>query len=191
MRKFGLSIICLAAALATAAGAQAPSPAMLHHTSWGKAGVSLEDYRADAVACAREAVNLDIANTTAAKRLVAASRAIDTAYSGAWMYAPAATISFPSMGGMNTGGSGGVAGGIGHDIEQVMHAYRVDEQFADIAGLQYRTLDTCLTARGYHQFRLTAEQEAQLRHLRRGSEERRFYLHSLGSDPDVLNRQAL
>jgi hypothetical protein len=72
-----------------------------------------------------------------------------------------------------------------------MHGYRVDQQFADIADLQYRSLDTCFAARGYRQFRLTAEQETRLRHLRRGSEQRRAYLHSLGSDPEILNRQAI
>jgi hypothetical protein len=75
------SIVCFAAGLATAAGAQAPSRSMLQHTSRGKAGVSLEDYRADASTCARAAVNLDVSGTEAAKTLVAASRAIDTAYS--------------------------------------------------------------------------------------------------------------
>jgi hypothetical protein len=187
MKRIGFSIMCIAAGLATAAGAQAPSRSQLHHMSWGKAGVSLEDYRADAAACAREAVNLDISNTDAAKTLVTASRAIDTAYSSAWMYAPAASISFPGVG---SSGSGGMWGG-GHDVQQVIHAYRIDEQFADIADLQYRTLDTCLAGRGYHQFRLTADQEARLHHLRKGSAERRAYLHSLGSDPEILSSQAL
>jgi len=190
MRESGLSIICLAVCLASAAGAQAPTRAMLHHISWGKAGVSLEDYRADAAACAREAVNLDLSNTDAAKALVTASRAIDTAYSGAWMYAPASSVSVPAP--QPSGVGGGIwGGGIGHDIQQIVHRYRVDEQFADIAGIQYRTLNACLIARGYHRFRLTAEQEARLAHLRRGSEERRAYLHSLGSDPEVLGRQAV
>ena len=178
MTRTGVSLICIAAGLATAAAAEAPSRAALRHLSWGKAGVTLEDYRADASACAHEAANLDIANTSAAKSLVAASRAIDTAYSNAWMYWPAR-------------GGGLIAGSIGHDIQQVMHAYRVDQQFADISDLQYRTLDTCLTARGYRRFRLSADQEAQLGHLRRGSEARRAYLHSLGSDPQILSRQAL
>ena len=189
MKRMGLSIMCIAAGLATAAGAQPPSRSALHHMSWGKAGVSLEDYRADAADCAREAVNLDISNTDAAKTLVAASRAIDTAYSSAWMYAPAASISFPGVGSSGSGGMWG--GGGGHDVQQLIHAYRIDEQFAGIADLQYRTLDTCLAGRGYHQFRLTADQEARLHHLRRGSAERRAYLHSLGSDPEVVARQAL
>jgi hypothetical protein len=90
MPKMGIAILCVAAGLTSAAGAEAPSRSTLQQVSWGKAGVSLEAYRADAAACAREAVNLDISGTQAAKTLVAASRAIDTAYSGAWMYAPAA-----------------------------------------------------------------------------------------------------
>jgi hypothetical protein len=185
MTRTGFSVICIAAGLATAAGARAPSRAVLQQTSWGKAGVSLADYRADAADCAREAVNLDISNTAAAKHMVAASRAIDTAYSGAWMYAPAA-----GGVGMWSGGVG-IWSGVGHDVQQVIHAYRVDQQFAEIADLQYRTLDTCLAGRGYHRFRLTADQEARLHRLREGSAERRAYLHSLGSDPEVLSRQAL
>jgi len=99
------------------------------------------------------------------------------------MYAPARGVS---------GFGGGIAGGsVGHDVQRVIHSYRVDEQFADIADLQYRTLDTCLAGRGYHQFRLTADQEARLHHLREGSAERRAYLHSLGSNPEVLSQQAL
>jgi hypothetical protein len=184
IRSIGFSVICIVAGLATAAGAQAPSRAALQQASWGKAGVSLEDYRADAAACEREAVNLDISNMGAARTRVAASRAINAVFAGEWMYAPAASAS-------GVGGGMFDRGGIGHDIQQVVHTYRVDEQLAEIAGLQYRVLQACLAGRGYRQFRLRADQAARLHRLRHGSAARRAYLHSLGSDPEIVSRQAL
>lgn len=61
--------------LASAAAAQSDP----HDTSWGKAGVSLADYRADAIACARQAVAIDVSHSEAAKILVLASSRIDYA----------------------------------------------------------------------------------------------------------------
>jgi hypothetical protein len=66
-----------------------------------------------------------------------------------------------------------------------------DRQFEAIEDIQQQTLDTCLTQRGYHQFRLTDSQRQELRRLDRGTEERRAYLHSLAADAEVLRQQSL
>jgi len=47
-------------------------------------------------------------------------------------------------------------------------------------------LRSCLVNRGYVEFRLTPEQRKQLAALPEGSDERRQFLHKLGSDPEVL-----
>jgi hypothetical protein len=47
--------------------------------SWGKAGVSLDQYRADAITCGREAAATDLRNSGPAKALVLASRLIENA----------------------------------------------------------------------------------------------------------------
>lgn len=48
-----------------------------HQTSWGKAGVSLEQYWVDASVCGHEAAAMDLSDTPPAKALVLASRMID------------------------------------------------------------------------------------------------------------------
>jgi hypothetical protein len=45
--------------------------------------------------------------------------------------------------------------------------------------------------RGYSRFQLTGEQFEFLHYLRAGSAERHGYLHSLASNPVVLDKQAL
>lgn len=70
--------VLFALILAGAATAAIADPAT-HDTSWGKANVSLADYRADAIACARLAVATDVSHTEAAKILVRASDRIQYA----------------------------------------------------------------------------------------------------------------
>jgi hypothetical protein len=142
--------------------------------TWGKAGVSFEEYRADSIACATEAVNLDISNTTAAQRLVAASRQLQTIEdTRPRPLTMDEAISFAA------------------DQGNTMNHYRPDRQFEAIEDIQQQALDACLTLRGYRQFRLTDVQRQELRRLDRGTEERRAYLHSLAADAEVLRQQSL
>jgi hypothetical protein len=170
------------AATAAAAGLAAAAVPQSHlpprDASWGKAGVSLYDYRLDAAECAWQAISLDVAQTDAAKTLVRASRELDHIAETAWMTGPAHAD--PVIG-----------GNVGIAYQQALGKYRPDRQFEAIRDLQYGSLETCLTQRGYSRFQLTAEQARQLRHLKRGSMERRTYLHSLASDSEVLKRQAI
>ena len=142
--------------------------------TWGKAGVSFEEYRADSIACASEAYYLDVSNTTAAQRLVAASRQLQTIED---------TRPRPLT--MDE------AVRFAADQGNTMNHYRPDRQFEAIEDLQQQTLDTCLTQRGYHQFRLTDSQQQELRRLDQGTEQRRAYLHSLAADAEVLRQQSL
>jgi len=52
-------------------------------------------------------------------------------------------------------------------------------------------IDACLTELGFVKFGLTDAQLAVLDALPRGTEERKHYLHSLGSDPAILRAQGL
>jgi hypothetical protein len=72
-------LILAACMVAAAAPAEARLVGPGHDRSWGKAGVSLEEYRADAVACGREAAAIDFGNTGPAEALVIASRLMDNA----------------------------------------------------------------------------------------------------------------
>jgi hypothetical protein len=72
-------------------------------------------------------------------------------------------------------------------VNRRRHAAAKQEMAAQRAGND--ALRFCLASRGYIEFSLTKEQRAQLSRLEQGSEARRQYLFSLGTDPDVLSRQ--
>ncbi|HEY1605182.1 MAG TPA: hypothetical protein VGF77_06250 [Allosphingosinicella sp.] len=75
MRRIGFafSLCMLAAAMPAQARYVSPGYAM----SWGKPGVSLADYRADSVACGRQAAGLDLAGSGPARSFKAASRILE------------------------------------------------------------------------------------------------------------------
>ena len=171
MRPMLVALLITACGVATAADAQRRQTPIV---TWGKAGVSLDEYRADSIACASEAYYLDVSSTTAAQRLVSASRQLQT-------------IEDTRPRPMNMDESISYGADIGHTLNH----YRPDRQFEAIEDIQQQTLDTCLTQRGYHQFRLTDSQRQELRRLDRGTEERRAYLHSLAADAEVLRQQSL
>ena len=68
------AVATAAAFAASAAGARLVSPGF--SISWGKAGVTLTQYRADAIACGQNAAATDLSNTDPAKALVIGSRLI-------------------------------------------------------------------------------------------------------------------
>lgn len=174
-----LGAMCAIVALVAASGA-AEAASRDIQTSWGKPGVSFAEYRTDANICAAGAMQIDIADTDAAQRVVAASRKLDTLYS------------------MNTGGfsvwpGGGFVGG-GPNFNAIEHtrkSYGVQETFAEIKAWQLQVLHGCLRGLGYRQFALTSAQRAALKRLPLRSERRSTFLHALASNPAILSSQAI
>lgn len=158
MRNFTVAIaFCVLTATAMPVQARYVDPG--YDKSWGKVGVSLADYRADAVACGRQAASLDLAGTGPARSFVNASRILEN----------------------------------GPDYDTWVAALQIasPERNMEKAGdLMQAALERCLRERGYHKFRLTAEQRHRLSKLPIGSDQRHAYLHSLAADTDVLTRQA-
>src|SRR4051794_12285951 len=66
-------ICVLLCSIVGTSAAAAPVP----QQSWGKAGISFDQYRQDAIECGREGYYLDISQTADAKELVRASRRLD------------------------------------------------------------------------------------------------------------------
>lgn len=154
-----LSISLAALLPATSAGA-ADRISAGHKLSWGKPGVSIEQYWTDSSQCGHEAAAIDLSNTDPGKALVYASRIMDNASTGGNLIGPA----------------------------QLVHP---EVQWNRAATLMQQALEKCLMERGYVKFRLTDGQARKLRKFEIGSLERRRYLHSLASDPDVLRKQSL
>jgi hypothetical protein len=175
----------LAFILAAAALAASPASARLVSAglgiSWGKPGVTLAQYRADAIRCGMNAAATDLAGTDPAKALVIGSRLIGNdpnASPGAVVdptAAPAASADVVASAG---------------STPSVVQMIAPDRQIAKAGDIIERALERCLTDHGYRKFRLTSEQRHKLSKLPLGSDARHAYLHSLASNPDVLSRQA-
>jgi hypothetical protein len=144
--------------IVTTAASGAPAPAQ----SWGKAGVTYDQYRLDALQCSAEGYNVDISKTEDAQAFVQASRRLETE----------------------------IGSGVDpYTYQTIVNGVRPDVRFRSIKQLQQSTVDDCLESRGYSKFQLTDEQRSGLRKLKMGSVERHMFLYKLGSDPAVLERQ--
>ena len=173
-------LACIAAAVAfPAAAGTLVSPGA--GFSWGKAGISLAQYRQDAIECGRSAAGVDLAGTDPAKAFVAGSRLIDNDRNAV----PGAVID--PMSGPSAGPDAMANAG---SSPSVMRMIGPERQFAKAGDILERALEHCLQARGYHKFRLTAAQRHKLAKLPLGSDARHSYLHSLASNAQVLETQA-
>jgi hypothetical protein len=177
--RFGW-LVMTAALLAGAAGARMVSAG--DAKTWGKPGVSLDQYRADGLACARLAAATDLTGTDPARALVIASRLIDND----------PTVSAgPTAGPMGSAQAGADVVGIAGSTARIVQTIGPQRQILKAGDIMKARLETCLSRRGYVKFKLTGEQRKRLRRFKEGSDARRSYLHSLASDPAVLERQKL
>ena len=133
-----------------------------HQKSWGKEGVSLEQYRTDSVECAQMAADTNLEGTNPAKAMQFWTRLGNgnmppNNYADIWMSA----------------------------------RINPEVQWNRAATILRNELESCLMMRGYVKFELTDEQDMMLEALAPGSDERREYLYGLASDPDVLAAQAV
>lgn len=183
------AFVALTAAVLTGCSTTSSGPV----TAWGKKDVTMLDYRTDGGQCAVFAATLR-ENKNAANSA--------GGISGQNTSAPQQQAS-----GSATAGAGASAGGSSSNNlpTQSGGAYRdsASADFVNRAAMQQRTqemaeqrarndaLKSCLSNRGYTEFALTSEQRAQLAKLKQGSDERREYLYKLGTDPGVLQNQAV
>lgn len=170
----------LALAVFVAGAAEAKMVTAGQDRSWGKAGVSLAQYRADGLACAREAAGTDLAGTDPARALIVATRLIESDPGAA----PPPTVD-PTAGaaaGVDSVGAAGTAASIVRTIGP-------ERQILKAGDIMRARLEACLRGRGYVKFRLSREQRRRLAALKEGSDARRAYLHALASNSSVLERQ--
>lgn len=142
--------------------------------SWGKPGVTLEAYRADAVACGRQGYYLDVSNTEAAKVFKQASSQLEN-----------------NEASLSMGGSLDRAIQIANDSSRIVERTRPAQRMKQVRTLLQDTVSSCLRTRGYTQFQLTPEQQRYVQSLKIGSPARHAYLHGLASNPAVLATQKL
>jgi hypothetical protein len=177
-------LIALAAAAALAGAASA---ANAPQTSWGKAGISFDDYRSDATFCLREAAGMDLTGTEPANALVLASRRMATGQTNVYSrtVGGASGTAPPTV---NSGFDPAIEAA--NRMQQERIAARPDLRIRQAHDIMQRRLDHCLAGRGYQRFRLTDDQRRQLRHFPERAAERQTYLYSLASDPHILATQS-
>ena len=177
-RLFAVSLFLLFASSAVAA----PAPT----ESWGKAGVSFEQYRRDSVECGREGYYLDVSKTEDAKEFVRASHQLDTLNRA---MSPR-TTSAGSTGPVSTDAVNQMTG-FAVSQQHIIDGVRPEERFRNIKQTLQSTTDNCLVGRGYSKFTLTDDQSHRLRKLKLGSAGRHAYLFKLAADPTILATQAV
>jgi hypothetical protein len=164
----------LLAALAAATLASQAGAATSERYSWGKPGVSLDQYRRDAVKCGRAGYYADITKTDAVKVFRRATRELEN----------------------NETDLGTPGNSLDHTMTivtasaHIVDATRPEVRMQEVKTIQVDRMTRCLTGLGYIRFELTREQQAHLRRLHLGSPERHAYLYGLASDPAVLKAQA-
>jgi hypothetical protein len=156
---------CTIIALASTPALGAGKP---RNVSWGKAGVSYAQYRADAVECGNRAYGVEVELRPLGP--------LGTGWQGIILPASVWTSLTP----------GRIPVYTTTYVEAYRHAARIDT----INQLQ-AVVDSCLAERGYQRFRLTSAQMRALRRYDRGTEARQLYLHDLGSDAWILSTQAI
>ena len=159
--------LALAAAVALSLSAPALS-APRPQESWGRAGVDFDTYRQDAVECASIAYYADVSGTEQAQAFVRGTRRLESI--------DGLPLDFLEM---------------ARNYGQIEASVRPERQIRELRESMQSVVDICLAQRGYVKFQLTEEQRDALGHLRKGSDERRHYLHMLASDATVLERQAV
>ena len=141
--------------------------------SWGKPGVSIEQYRKDAVECGRAGYYLDVSNTEAAGVFKQATRQLES------NEADLTLAQGPEI--MN----------IVTNSAHIVDGARPTERMQEVGTLMQGTIDDCLSQRGYVRFRLTDAQRKRLSRLHLGSPERHSFLYDLATDPNILTAQAI
>jgi hypothetical protein len=163
---------CSAATLALLLGTPLAA-AKTEALSWGKPGVSIDQYRTDAISCGRMGYYADVSETEAARI-------------------------FKNATGQLQANETDLANATGPRILDIVtrSAHIVDatngpERIRDVGAQMQAQVGDCLRNRGYVRFRLTDAQRKRLGRLHLGSPERHAYLYRLATDPDILKAQAM
>lgn len=187
-----MKTISLAATMTVAVGASAIGGCSTssQQLAWGKPGVSRLDYGADVGACTAHALVRKVGNQPNSAGGIegrnAAPEKNSEGSSGSQMSRPAgnAGVSAPNP------ASGAYSGMSSADFAQRAANQQQSREMAQKRA-RAEAFRTCLADRGYLQFALTPEQQAELARHRKGTEEHIAYLYSLGSNPAVIERQGL
>jgi len=162
-------------------------------TAWGKKDVTMINYRTDGAECAVLAAttNSSANGANTAGGISGANSTVPQQRASGASSASAGASGGPSSGGAQSVGGGGTYRDSGSADLATRAAMQQQSQEMQANRMRNDRLKSCLVSRGYTEFNLNADQRAKLATLPQGSDERREYLYKLGTDPDVLAKQAV
>jgi len=174
-----LGLAALVSMQAGSANAKDAAPQVV----WAKAGVSLEQYHDDALACGMNGLASNIDNTKEVKTLARASQQLEGIDASA--QASMGTTVGP------TGQPDPVSGAENRAVQEqgIIAAARPDKQYAGIKETMFQVVRRCMTDRGYVKIVLTDNQRKNYDGIKGGGDARRAYIYKLASDPHVLETQ--
>jgi hypothetical protein len=156
-------------------------------TSWAKAGVPLEQYVKDGKECA------DTSRTVSVSIKPDTLQQLDALSSGALLdiaMQAAQSPDFNPMAFVEGPGSQKSSDNIARRTNTFGGKY-IAMVRPNVKDELQEVLDKCLRDRGYVEIWLTIEQKSRLSRLKHHSAERTAYLHTIDSDPAVIDRQLI
>ena len=144
--------------------------------SWGKIGVSRQDFEEGSRICMLRSARRDVANDKQAKNYVRGFNVLEQENNMPPMPSPPSDdVTFV------------------RSERQVLlrRAYSPDRHRDALQQKLQSEVDECLLESGYVKFSLSKDQKKVLNRYSQGSEERRAYLFYIGSNPNIVNAQRL
>ena len=176
------AVLTLAISVALLGACAAASP----ETAWGKPGASKFDYVTDLGTCSAMAAMAEAGNGANTAGGLSGRNNSPPPTTGGDAAKTAAQPGGPSPGAATPTGGGGVyRDSAPTDVANRAAAQQTAQQMAS-QRVRNDTLRSCYTELGYHEFRLTPEQRAQLKTLEKGSNEYLQYLSDIATDPALL-----
>lgn len=145
-------------------------------TIWAKAGVSREQFDAEALECGLQGLALNIDNSEEVKTLARASQQLDA-------------LDTSARAAMSVDNAPDIAARNAAQQQTVISAARPDEQYAQIKEKMFKVVRACMLDHGYAKIVLTDDQRSEYRAMKGGAKARRTYLYTLASDPRLLETQ--
>ncbi len=142
--------------------------------SWGKPGTTRQNFERGALKCSLPVAEADVSADPTTKAYVAGFEVLERENNMPPMPVPQSDD--PNL----------------VRSSRQVHLRRMYSPERKVEALQnalQSRVDACLTANGYVRFALSNDQRLALSKLKRGSDERRLYLYTLGTDAGVVVRQ--
>lgn len=180
----GWFALAAASLLLAAGGAAQADMRDVPMVAWGKANISYDQYRDEALECGKVGLAADIDHSDPVNTLRTAATQLSEVDQRWSMAHGSNAITWPNSGNQIQADAMARA----QEEQSIEMGAQPKTQYARIKDLMFVEVRKCMTARGFSRFALTEAQRAEMSALK-GKDLRRQYLYKLASNPEVLDKQ--